>query len=195
MHTLETKRLIIRPFAMDDLSQAHHLLDGDIQWAGPCCSIEQRREQLQFQIALANWDLTGRIYGHRAILLRESRLMIGFCHLWPELWSPHWKTVFWAQLFPDDEHSALGWYASLEMAVGYALSSQQRGYGYAAEAVKALLGYAFAELRVPRVFATTDRGNADSVRLMRRVGMRVATNPDADCMYPAVAGVIHNCLP
>jgi hypothetical protein len=68
LDTLETQRLVIRPFTMDDLAIAHPLLDGDIQWAGPSISLEKRREQLQFQVALTNWDQAGRIYGHRAIL-------------------------------------------------------------------------------------------------------------------------------
>jgi len=45
-----------------------------------------------------------------------------------------------------------------------------------------------------RVFATTDRDNRDSVRLMWRVGMRTATNPDANARWPGVVGVIENPL-
>ncbi len=190
MNSLETQRLIIRPFTMEDLAPAHQLLDRDILWGGPGVSLAERRKRLRFQVGLANWDLTGSIYGHRAILLKESGLMIGFCHLWPELWSPEWKGVFWPALFPGADHATLARYASLEMAVGYALSTQQRGRGYAAEAVRAALDYALGELKVARVFATTDRENADSVRLMRRVGMRMAANPDAGCVYPAFVGVI-----
>jgi len=192
MDTLETQRLIIRPFTMDDLATAHELLDRDILWGGPSVSRAERRQRLQFQVGLANWDLTGSIYGHRAILLKESGLMIGFCHLWPELWSPAWKGVFWPALFPGYDHGTMGRDASLEMAVGYALSTRQRGRGYATEAVRTVLEYAFGKLKVARVFATTDRENADSVRLMRRVGMRVAANPDPSCVYPALVGVVES---
>ncbi len=43
MDTRETEHLIIRPFGMGDLEEAHRLLDGDIQWAGPGRSLEYRR--------------------------------------------------------------------------------------------------------------------------------------------------------
>jgi RimJ/RimL family protein N-acetyltransferase len=92
METLETARLLIRPFTMDDLEEVHRLLDLDIQWAGPGFPLERRRERLQLQVG--------------------------------------------------------------------------------------------------RVFAITDRANNDSVRLMQRVGMRIARNPDPDVTYPAVVGVI-----
>ena len=47
MDTLETERLIIRPFVTDDLEVAYQLLDIDIQWSGPSFSLEQRRKRLQ----------------------------------------------------------------------------------------------------------------------------------------------------
>ena len=35
MRALETARLVIRPFAPEDLAAAHQLLDVDLQWSGP----------------------------------------------------------------------------------------------------------------------------------------------------------------
>jgi RimJ/RimL family protein N-acetyltransferase len=194
MDTLETERLVIRPFATDDLQDAHQLLDEDIQWAGPSVTVAQREARLRLYIALANWDDTGRIYGLRALVLRGSKRMIGICGFHPDLWSPDWKAVFWPQLFDTYDPLIMGRYASLELGIGYALSCKERGRGYATEAVRAALGHAFGQFKVGRVFATTDRGNRDSVRLMERVGMRTATNPDMDTTWPGVVGVVENPL-
>jgi len=81
-----------------------------------------------------------------------------------------------------------------ELGVGYALSSQHRGRGYATEAVKALIEYGFKELRVRRIVALTERGNVHSVNLMKRAGMRVGTNPHPEVVYPWAVGVIENRL-
>lgn len=192
MNTLETERLIIRPFTMADLEEVHRLLDDDLQWRGPGFTLEQRRERLQLHVGLANWDDTGCLYGIRGLILRNSGQLIGICLFHPDLWLPRWKAVFWPQLFEQPLSSFDQSYASLELGIGYALSSHHRSHGYAAEAVRAFLGHAFGELQVGRIFATTDRANTDSVRLMQRVGMRTARNPDGEVVYPAVVGVIEN---
>lgn len=192
MKSLTTQRLIIRPFVMDDLQEAHQLLDLDIGWAGRPFSLKQRREKLQLYVQLAKWEDTGRLYGNRAVILKESQEMIGICGFHPDLWSPSWKAIFWPQLFEHYDPHALGTYASLELGIGYALSAGCRGQGYAAEAVLTLLDYAFRELGVARVFSITDRGNTDAVRLMHRVGMRVAWNPNPGTLYPGAVGMAEN---
>jgi RimJ/RimL family protein N-acetyltransferase len=190
MDTLQTERLLIRPFTMDDLEEAHELLDLDIQWAGPGFTLEQRRAKLQTNVCLARWEDTGKIYGSRALILKKSGQMIGIMGLHPDLWSQQWKRVFWPPLLglPEDD-TALA-HVSPELGIGYALSNQCRGQGYAAEAVRTMLAHAFGELDMQRVFAMTDRANTNSVRLMQRVGMRTFRNSDAEVVYPATVGVI-----
>ena len=191
MNILDTQRLIIRPFAMDDLPQAHAVLDHDLEWSGPAFTLADRRERLQMYIALAQWDDTARLYGFRAIILKESTTLIGLCGFHPDVWPPAWQAVFWPPLFGEASHPA-GPFASLELGLGYALSPSARGHGYATEAVQALLAYAWQTVRINRVFAVTDRNNAASETVMRRVGMRTARNPDPLTAYPGVVGVIEN---
>lgn len=193
MDILETPRLLIRPFVPDDLEALYQLLDVDLQWAGPDRSIEWRKERLQFSIALAHWEDSGCLYGNRALILKSSGDLIGMAQFHPDLWTPRWKAIFWPQLFGPINAGEME-NASLELGIGYALSSQCRGQGYASEAVRALLDHAFEVLKIKRVFAITDRANLASANLMRRVGMHTATNPDASVAYPAVAGVLHHRL-
>ena len=56
--------------------------------------------------------------------------------------------------------------------IGYALGLAYRGRGYATEAARGLLAYAFAELGLHRVQATTHPDNRGSWRVMERLGMR-----------------------
>ncbi len=183
MLVLETARLIVRPFVMDDLEDAHRLLDVDLHWSGLEVNLEQRRRRLQFYIDLADWADTGRLYGYRAVLVRPTSRLIGICGLLPRLWSPRLKGL----LGMDNADGGL---ATLELELGYALASDQRGRGYATEAVGALVEYAFRELQVRRLVVGTGRSNAGSIALMRRIGMRTAGNPVAE--WPEVVGVLEN---
>ncbi len=187
MNTLETERLLIRPLTVEDLNDIHRLLDVDLQWAGPNVSLEQRQHRLLFQIGLAHWQDTGCLYGDRGIVLRESGRLIGICGFRPWICSAAERGLFEPTRIEDDLRLA-----TLELGVGYALSSQYRRQGYAAEAVWALIEHAFRALRVRRIVALAERGNLDSVDLMRRVGMKVAFNANPEVAYPWAVGVIEN---
>jgi RimJ/RimL family protein N-acetyltransferase len=56
--------------------------------------------------------------------------------------------------------------------IGFTLSREHQGKGYAQEAVSRLLDYAFRDLRLHRVVAITDRENEPSIALLERLGMR-----------------------
>ncbi len=194
MNTIETSRLIIRPFLMDDLECLHQILDIELNWSGSGFTIEQRKEKLQFYMGLSSWSDTGYLYGYRAVILKEAGALIGMCAFIPHLFSQIWKEIFWTELFPSSESNEQ-FYASLELEIGYAMSTRYQGQGYATESAKALIKYAFEELKVNRIFASTDRKNEGSINLMKRVGMRIASNQkDPEANWPGVVGVIENDL-
>ncbi|MBE6054852.1 MAG: GNAT family N-acetyltransferase [Clostridium sartagoforme] len=56
--------------------------------------------------------------------------------------------------------------------VGYVFNRNYWGNGYATEALKALIKYAFEELGVRRIIAMCDPKNHNSWKLLERVGMR-----------------------
>jgi RimJ/RimL family protein N-acetyltransferase len=56
--------------------------------------------------------------------------------------------------------------------IGFTLSREHHGKGYASEAVSCLLDYAFGDLGLHRVVAITDHENEPSVALLERLGMR-----------------------
>jgi RimJ/RimL family protein N-acetyltransferase len=56
--------------------------------------------------------------------------------------------------------------------IGFTLSRDHQGKGYASEAVLRLLDYAFGDLGLHRVIAITDTENEPSWALLERLGMR-----------------------
>jgi RimJ/RimL family protein N-acetyltransferase len=57
-------------------------------------------------------------------------------------------------------------------SIGWALGIEHRGRGYVTEGAKALAAYAFSELKLHRIYATTSHRNTGSWRVMERLGMR-----------------------
>lgn len=56
--------------------------------------------------------------------------------------------------------------------IGFSLSTDNQGHGYATEAVTRLLDYLFGEVQLHRVVAICDVENSASFRLLERIGMR-----------------------
>jgi len=64
--------------------------------------------------------------------------------------------------------------------IGWQLARDAWGYGYATEGARAVLAFAFDELRLPEVLAHTTRLNKRSRAVMRRLGMTHKPNDDFD---------------
>lgn len=56
--------------------------------------------------------------------------------------------------------------------VGWRLKRDQWGLGYATEAARAMIGFAFDQLDLPAIYATTHPSNERSISVMKRLGMR-----------------------
>jgi RimJ/RimL family protein N-acetyltransferase len=51
------------------------------------------------------------------------------------------------------------------------------GRGYATEAARAMIAYAFETMKLPRVLADTSADNERSQNVMKRLGMRLVSAP------------------
>lgn len=60
-----------------------------------------------------------------------------------------------------------------QVAIGWVFHPSRQGRGYATEAARAVLEFAFTEIGAHRVFAELDPRNAASVGLCQRLGMRL----------------------
>lgn len=86
-------------------------------------------------------------YGHRQIIERGSGLVVGSLGLF---WPP----------------------ADGTLEIGYGVVASRRGLGYAAEATRALTGFAFTAPGVHTVYADVDPSNRSSIRVLEKAGYR-----------------------
>ena len=187
---LRTARLTIRPFVLDDLDAIHHLLDVELRavdfGTAGAGTRDARREWLEWTVLnyrqLA--DLNQPPYGERAVVLDDDGSLIGACGFVPCL------NAF-AQIpsLSPTRLSAEGIYTA-EVGLYYAFAPAHQRRGYATEAVKALITFAFAELMLHRIVATTTYDNEPSIGVMRRLGMRIERNPLPDPPWLQVVGVL-----
>ena len=64
--------------------------------------------------------------------------------------------------------------------IGWRLSSKHWGKGFATEGAKAVLDYAFRELKIPEIVSFTTAGNAQSIRVMQKIGLQHNESDDFD---------------
>lgn len=193
MPVLETARLLIRPFGLQDLQAAHQLLDieldASVLGSEKMTSLDERAEWLQWssrnprQLALLNQPP----YGDRAIILKSNGELIGSCGLVPAL-NRFEQIPYFASSTSDP---GIG-YNTPEMALFYAISPRYWRQGYALECAQELVRYCFTELKIKRILAETDYTNAGSIAVMKRLGMKIEINPYPEPAQLQVVGVLEN---
>jgi RimJ/RimL family protein N-acetyltransferase len=148
--TIETERLLLRPWRDSDLDDLHAMrsrpdvvryLYGDVRSREECAEMLAER-RTQTSVAAEGDGLA------LAVERRQDGRVIGDLTLW--LRSAEYR----------------------QGEIGFVFHPDAQGKGYAREAATALLGVAFGELGMHRVFGRTDGRNEASAALMRRLGMR-----------------------
>ena len=145
--TLETPRLLLRPFVAPDAAAVQRLA-GDRAVADTTLNIPHpypdgaadafiTQQQVAFDAGTA---------ATFAVLERESGVLVGACGL---------------RITPRFAHAELG----------YWIARDQWGRGYATEAARAVVGYAFGALGLHRVYARHLTRNPPSGRVMQQLGM------------------------
>lgn len=192
---LTTERLLIRPLVMADLDAVHRVYDdiaatsptGWPSWAeassGDVTTRLDRQRWLHW--TTLTYGELARLhqppYGDRGIELRQTEELIGVCGFVPCL------DVF-GQV-PALSAGSPG-LASTEFGLYWAIAPAHQRRGYATEAGRAMIEYAFGELRLHRVIATTTYENAASIGVMRKLGMRIERNPFPDPPWLQVVGLL-----
>ena len=182
MRTLETDRLIIRAFVREDGDTVSRLLD-EAFGVGAHGSPAEMRVKFEYAVAAdAGHELLHQPpYGDRALVKRDSNELIGSVGFAPCL-------MPFGQL-PSFEPTTR---FTSEVGLFWALFPEHWGHGYATEAAAAMIAYAFAELRLRRIVATTEHGNTRSMNVMRRLGMRLERNPSAEPHWFQTVGILEN---
>jgi [ribosomal protein S5]-alanine N-acetyltransferase len=191
MPILETPRLQIRPFTMDDLATIYQILDVELGEANVDANgttrLRERERWLQWTVL--GYKQFARLYqppyGDRAVTLKATGQVIGAVGYVPCL-----------DAFDQLPHFSVsptpGALASPEFGLFYAIAPAFQGQGYATEAARALITHAFSQLRVKRVVATTSYDNMASMGVMQKLGMRVEKNPFPDPPWLQVVGLLEH---
>ena len=185
---LETSRLIIRAFQPDDLHAIHRILDltfGDGSKISNEHALNERREWLEWSRLSAEWlpKMFQPPYGDRAVVLKRTDEVIGAAGFVPCF------DVF--EQIPGLGRGGLpSAYRVAEVGLFWAIDPDQQRQGYATEAAQALIDFAFQQLRVKRLIATTEHDNAASIGVMRKLGMRIERNPFSDPPWLQVVGIL-----
>lgn len=147
MNTIETKRLLIRKWDVEkDLHDAFAFY-GDAETMrfipGGVKDREQTRASLQRMFARDVEDG----FGIWPVVHKADARVIGVCG------------VFY---IPD---------YGTDVEIAWLFNKAYHGCGYATEAARAVMQFAFAELRLPILYALIHEDNAPSIRVAERLGM------------------------
>ncbi len=188
MLRIETERLVIRPFKPDDLDAVHHILGIDLKMDA------QSRDERE---AWLRWSILGETqfeklfqppYGDRPVVLKATNTVIGLVGYVPCLdhfgQLPYFSTL---KNRPVDRK-----HRTAEVGLFWAIASVYQRKGYAAEAARGMIDWAFQNLKLKRIVATTEYENEASIGVMRRLGMTIERNPYLDPFWLQVVGVLEN---
>ena len=184
MPILETPRLIVRPFVIEDLEACHKLFDLEAWQTGK--TLEHRRVWLQWSVL--NYEAMAELlqppYGDRAVVLKSSGELVDSVGLVPGM------SLF--DRLPSFGGDADCNVARPEVGLFWATRTAHLRNGYATEAAQALVDYAFGPMHLARLIATTDYDNLASQSVMGHLGMSIERNPRPDPPWFQVVGVLQN---
>jgi RimJ/RimL family protein N-acetyltransferase len=143
---LETQRLRLRELTLDDIGHVHSIIGDPVamQWFPKVYSLDEAREWVERQ--LRRYAVVG--CGLWGCELKSSSEFIGMC-------GPTWQPV-------DDV-----W----QLEIGYMFVRAHWGHGYAREAARACMDWAFNHYAVTRLISLIRAENEPSWRVAQRNGM------------------------
>jgi RimJ/RimL family protein N-acetyltransferase len=178
---------------MEDLQPVYRLFDVELREVDlgtvGAQTLHERAEWLQWTVL--SYTQLAKLYqppyGERAVVHKHAQQLIGACGFVPCL------DAFeqFSGLSPAPRPSQ-PWLTTPEFGLFYAITPTWQGQGYATEAARALVAYAFQHLRLKRIIATTTYENAASMGVMRKLGMRLERNPYPQPSWLQVVGVLEH---
>ncbi|HYF02824.1 MAG TPA: GNAT family N-acetyltransferase [Patescibacteria group bacterium] len=143
---LQTKRLILHATSTDNFDVLYHILTDDYVKEYLCDGETLSHKQVEAFITQSEETFKNRSYGLWLLKMRESGDIIGFAGLW--------------DFFDEVQPQLL-----------YALLPEFAGEGFATEASRAIIHYAFRNLGYSYLLASFDVSNTNSKRMVERLGM------------------------
>lgn len=144
---LETEKLILRHLTTRDTAFIISLLnsEGWIKYIGDR-NIKTAEQAKQYLLNGPLKSYADNGFGLYLVALKNGNIPVGMCGLVKRAYLPH----------PD---------------IGYAFLPEATGKGYALEAARAVLTFAFTSLKMDKILAITVPENEKSVSLLHKLGM------------------------
>jgi RimJ/RimL family protein N-acetyltransferase len=164
-HTLQTLRLILRPWRTQDLNAFANLnADPDVRKYFPTVldRVQSDAEAERIQAHFAQYG-----YGYFAVEAPGVADFIGMIGL--------------AQARYELPGFGMNW-----IDIGWRLARPYWSQGYALEGARAVVDYAFRDIKLQEIIAFTTPNNRRSRKLMERLGM--THHPFDDFLHPALPG-------
>ena len=156
---IETERLILRPLeAVDEEIFIGFFTDPDFMQYSRAGASNETAARTNF---LQRLNRSSEKFNKLAVVDRCTGKLIGYCGV---------------------EHCELEGKAELEL--GYRLTSESRGRGYATEAARAVLDY-YLEQGMTNIIAFTAHGNNPSQAVLKKLGFKAIKNSEIDS-FPIV---------
>lgn len=144
---IRTERLLIRPFALDDLEAVHPVFsDRDVMRYIPGGACDRAGSLARLQSLIDHHERHG--FSKWAVVETASGRLIGDCGLQYLAGEP-------------------------DIELGFHIARAQWGRGYATEAARACLAWACCQ-RTERIVAIIDPANKPSIRVLEKLGMQPA---------------------
>ncbi|MCW3054297.1 MAG: hypothetical protein JWN14_3467 [Chthonomonadales bacterium] len=161
MSTFETPRLILRRLLSEDTEALHREIYSDhdvvrLYNGDRVFTVEDVGEFLPKRRNIGQ-------FGYWTVVLKETGEVIGQVHIDPFM-NLHWHRL------PEEEDLIC---KPPDVHLGFAFGKRFWGQGYATEACRELIRYAFCDLRLLRLLGGASGRNARSIRLHERLGYRL----------------------
>lgn len=178
---LETERLLIRPFVLEDVERVAVVREET--------DLEAVRQYVQGTVASLNHltSLYQPPYGEHAVVLKAENLLIAAVGLVPCLMPFEQLACFSSGRTPQSMTRS-----TAEVGMYWACDPAYRRKGYATEAARAIIDYAFQHMNLKRILAATEYDNIESQGVMRKLGMTLERNPLPEPQYMQVVGILEH---
>jgi len=160
MPILDSERLLVRPFQMEDVEDVHREIYSTSDVWGPK-PLDYTEDSVRMAMLMAR-SADDLPWAKRAVVLKETGQLVGQVRLGP---SPNYFYRWEEEPNPP--------FDPVEVELSFAFGKQFWGKSYAYEASQAMIRYAFDKLRLPRLVNGTGDDNVRSIALHKRLGFRI----------------------
>lgn len=179
MVILETPRLVLRDFELDDLDEIYELVYADPLVKDTWSGVTGTPGELKNRFA-SRYIRPKSSFGLKAVVLKPTGTLVGLMGF--QLHEPaEGDDIYYLQSVETPHRTVNNDPNCLEAELTYALGRAFWKQGYATEMGRAIIAYGFNTLGIGRIIQGVLAQNANSIKLMRRLGFKIepGLNPDA----------------